>query len=478
MPRPQDLLPKYEEVMMRVLDPLSGPISIKEFSEKVLALRPSQAKNPLQAIRNQLRQENGRLFVFLDAETLLPLRLAMQGVRFRIQLDRDTVNTGMIRMDDSLSSYLPRQFPLEKIQFLDNAGHPIDFKVSSITKKLKSPFGAYDDTAWVANLKTWFLEQKVYPKAYFLFTIIDWQNGIIQLEHEPYAKRDFALLQQRNQLLADLFYEMLENAAQEDLIIREAVPTVYAHLPEKNGYPPDHWMVVLEKDKRMSVNDWDIRYSDGAGSMFDDLVQELAGESKNVLTLPFSKEQGKLIYRFKAELKDQPKIWRIVEIQGTQTLSDLNHILVSAFHHDWEHLGGFWKLVPRHATSRGRTRYREVELGEVNPFGEGDGADLKIAGLELSTGDRLKFVFDFGDWIEHTLIVDAIEAPQAGVKYPREVARNKPKYVNCVECEKKGRQVVAKWICLDCSNRTQKEVVLCGKCVKKHEEHYVEEILY
>ena len=164
MPRPQDLLPKYEEVMMRVLDPLSGPISIKEFSEKVLALRPSQAKNPLQAIRNQLRQENGRLFVFLDAETLLPLRLAMQGVRFRIQLDRDTVNTGMIRMDDSLSSYLPRQFPLEKIQFLDNAGHPINFKVSSITKKLKSPFGAYDDTAWVANLKTWFWNKRFIPR--------------------------------------------------------------------------------------------------------------------------------------------------------------------------------------------------------------------------------------------------------------------------------------------------------------------------
>jgi len=119
-------------------------------------------------------------------------------------------------------------------------------------------------------------------------------------------------------------------------------------------------------------------------------------------------------------------------------------------------MGGFWRLVPRKADNRGVTRYREVELGDVNPYGEGDGADLKIAGLELSTGDRLKFVFDFGDWIEHTLIVDAIEAPQAGAKYPREVARNKPKYINCVECQKKGKQVVAKWICLECSKGPKK----------------------
>jgi hypothetical protein len=478
MPRPQDITPTYEQIMTQLLDAASGPVPVKKFSEEVISLRISHAKDPMQAVRNQLRQENGRIFIFLDAETLLPLRLAMQGVRFRLQLDRDVINTGRIKIDGCLPSYLPREFPLGKIKFLDVDGQPIDFKVASATEKESSIFGTYDHKAWYAYLGAWLREQKVYPKAYILFTILDWQNVVFQLEHEQYAKRDIALLQQRNQLLADLFYEMLDKAAQEDLLTREAVPTVYAHLPEKSGYPPDHWMVVLGKDERMRVDDWSIHYSDGRLSPLDNLARELAGESRTIATLPFSKDQGNLVYRFKAELKHQPKIWREVEIQGKQTLSDLNESLVHAFHHDFDHMGGFWRLVPRKANNRGVTRYREVELGEVNPFGEGDGADLKIAGLELSAGDRLKFVFDFGDWIEHTLILNAIETPQAGAKYPREVARNKPKYMNCVECQKKGKEVVAKWICLECSKGPKNEVTLCEKCVKKHEEHYVDEILY
>jgi len=81
-------------------------------------------------------------------------------------------------------------------------------------------------------------ENKSYPKAYILFTILDWQNGVFQLEHEQYAKRDIALLQQRNQLLADLFYEMLDKAAQEDLITREAVQPCMPICRRKVVIPP------------------------------------------------------------------------------------------------------------------------------------------------------------------------------------------------------------------------------------------------
>ena len=72
----------------------------------------------------------------------------------------------------------------------------------------------------------------------------------------------------------------------------------------------------------------------------------------------------------------------------------------------------------------------------------------------------------------------AIDAPQTGAEYPREIASNKPKYVYCVECEKKGRRVVAKLICLQYSRGPKSEVVLCEECAQEHEEHYLEEILY
>lgn len=56
-----------------------------------------------------------------------------------------------------------------------------------------------------------------------------------------------------------------------------------------------------------------------------------------------------------------------------------------------------WKLVRRGQTSR----FREIDLGNVDPLGEGNGADSRIAGLGLQVGDRLKYVYYFGDWIEH-----------------------------------------------------------------------------
>ncbi|HVM71037.1 MAG TPA: hypothetical protein VMT91_04710 [Anaerolineales bacterium] len=477
MSRPQDIKPTYTEIMTRILDAAQGTIPLQEFSEQVLALRTIQAKKPLQAVRTQIRQQVGHLLVFLDPETILPIRLAMQGVRFRIQVDKRTVDSGKVQID-GLSYYLPRQFPLKDIRFMDDDGHPINIQVGSVTEKVKSAFGTYNNTVWYADLKDWFRDRKVYPKAYLLFTILDWQSGVFQLEHEPYAKRDSALLQQRNQLLVDLFWGMLENTAWEELLTHEAVPTVYARLPEKSGYPPDHWMVALEKDKRMDVTDWSIRYSDGKGSMLDEMMREINGESRNIPAVPFSREQGKLIYRFKVQLKHQPKIWRTVETQGSQTLVDLNNVIVMAFHHDSEHMGGFWKLVPRQATSRGVMRYREVDLGDVNPLGEGSGAEIKIAELDLTKGDKLKFVYDFGDWIEHVLTLEEIEPPQAKADYPHEVARNKPRYVYCVECEKKGKQTIAKWLCVQCSQGPDDEVLLCEKCARKHEDHYLDEILY
>ena len=58
-------------------------------------------------------------------------------------------------------------------------------------------------------------------------------------------------------------------------------------------------------------------------------------------------------------------------------------------------------------------RFREIDLGHVYPLGEGTGADIRIAGLGLQVGDLLKYVYDFGDWIEHEIIVEKIESPQS-----------------------------------------------------------------
>jgi hypothetical protein len=151
---------------------------------------------------------------------------------------------------------------------------------------------------------------------------------------------------------------------------------------------------------------------------------------------------------------------------------------MKAFDHDWDHMGGFWKLVPRGGGSK-RTSYREVDIGSVDPFDGGDGADNPIAGLGLSVGDRLKYVYDFGDWIEHEITLEAIENPQPDHEYPRISAQNKPRYRYCENCKKIERKTIATWICISCSNKKQVDVLVCVDCLNKnHEEHFADEIIY
>jgi hypothetical protein len=478
MPK-KDAGPDYQEIIASILQAAVGPLPIRDVADELLAVHPSQAKNPLSAARTHIRQANGWQLVFLDKETILPLRLAFQNVRFRLPLDREIVNTGLLDIGNTLPSYLPLRFPLEQVRFVDTDFQPIPAQYKEVTQKRKSLLGEYDYTTQYVHLGNWFRTQKMYAKDHLLFTIVNWQEGILQLEREAYGQIDQSLLAKRNQLLADTFYTLLEDQRDEDMRAYEAVPTVYALLPDKSGYPPYHWMLVLQEDERMTYDSWRIHYSDSGFSPMERLAQKFGGETRETPAPIFTKAQRKQVYRFRASLKYRPNIWREIEVQGEQTLANLDWELRSSFHHDMgDHMGGFWKLVARGAAKQKRPRYREVDLGSVNPLGEGDAADIEIAGLELEVGDALKYVYDFGDWIEHRLTLESITAPEEGIKYPRETARNQPEHIYCGDCQRKGKQQVAKWFCETCSESPQELVAVCGKCARKHDDHYLDEIVY
>jgi hypothetical protein len=467
-------------VIEKILREASAPMPVLELAQKISAERPSTSKDPVKAAEKKIREAIGRQLVYLDSNTIVPLRIAWQGVRFRIDLSREEVNKGFFDVGIALSFYLPNGFNLANLRLVDTDGQPIKFKVNAVHKKVKGIFGTSEETFYYCHISEWLQAHKVAPKDHLLFTILDRENGVLKMEHEPYKQIDTELLESRNRLLADILYELLENSPNERIWLNEALPTAYARLPEKDGYPPYHWIMLLSNDERMETHGWDIVYRDGKTSMLDALFEEAGGKKRKPQKKTVSKESEEQVYRFKAELKYRPKIWRTIEIQGKNTLSDFNRILVDVFDHDFDHLGGFWKLVPRGGTKRGVARYREVDLGSVDPFSGGDGAEVTIAELELAVGNKMKYVFDFGDWIEHVLTLETIEPPQPSAKYPREAKRNTPQYANCVECLKKGKEATAIYVCLTCTKYPEEERLLCEDCVEEHEskDHYVEKILY
>jgi len=176
------------------------------------------------------------------------------------------------------------------------------------------------------------------------------------------------------------------------------------------------------------------------------------------------------VYVFKAALKSRKGLWRRIEIKGNQTLGTFDHIMREAFNHDTgDHLSQFFS---------GRV-WRSKGYGDIEPGGHGKGAQKKINSLCLNEGDSLEYVYDFGDDIQHVITLEKIVDPEKEKVYPCIVSKNKPGYRYCEMCKEQGKNTIATWICIECSEEKQDEVLLCEDCLEKgHEGHYADEILY
>jgi hypothetical protein len=464
-----------DEAIKQVVAELIEPSSVEEVVRRVLAIWPSTARTAANSIRQGLRHDHaGKTLIFLTDQTLAPIGLALRGVQFRIILSRQEVERGLTFVQPNFTCFLPYQVPAEMVKFVDAAGRPIPTRIVNVKHKEKTIFGlqTYDRVGF--DLGQWFKQHRVKRDDSLLVTVEDWEAREFRLVHEPAKIRQQRRteIEKRSQELADLLFGMLETARYEFIWANEAILTAYTRLSNPTGYPGDHWLTVIERDGRMRWNGTDIRYPDSY-TPFERLLGEEAPPARKV-SVPA--RQARQVYQFKAAFHYNKSIWRRIEMQGRHTLADFDRELRRAFKHDtWDHLGGFWKLVPRGQTRR----FREVELGTVDPMGKGEGAEVKIASLDLQPDDELKYVYDFGDWIEHRLTLEAISEPQAGVNYPRLVEQNKPRYQYCRHCQEEGKKTVATWVCITCSNQEQADVLVCENCLDTHhQDHYTEEMVY
>jgi len=83
--------PTISSILLELADEYSGIVSEREVFERVLARRPSHAKDPYASIRNKLRYdaiETG--WVRLGGGELIPRQAALQGLRCPRQQSRQS----------------------------------------------------------------------------------------------------------------------------------------------------------------------------------------------------------------------------------------------------------------------------------------------------------------------------------------------------------------------------------------------------
>ena len=132
--------PTLKQVVEQVLAEVEGPITVKDLAERVYAIYPTKAKTAMSSFRNCLHyDEQGVNLVYLNRDTILPMRIAMQGVRFRVPIDRHAEKENEIPFL-FFNYFIDRDGKPKNIRFVDTTGNSIAFKIKSGQKYMGTKF--------------------------------------------------------------------------------------------------------------------------------------------------------------------------------------------------------------------------------------------------------------------------------------------------------------------------------------------------
>ncbi len=119
------------------------------------------------------------------------------------------------------------------------------------------------------------------------------------------------------------------------------------------------------------------------------------------------------IHRLKVTLKSvRPPVWRRIEVESSMTLAELAPMLTAAMGWEGYHL---------HQFDIAGAVYQRCDLMDDFPFGRRplEEAEHRLGDVLATVGAKARWDYDFGDGWEHDVVVEAIEAADPDVSYPR-----------------------------------------------------------
>jgi hypothetical protein len=350
----------------------------------------------------------------------VPLRLAMHGGCFRVALGPSEVKSGVLTVEPGFAPFLTDRFERyperRNVEVCDANGQIICTDLVTRSVKRETIWGGHATGEEAAfDVRAWLGGHRARARDSVRVTILNWRPARWRFEFEPRSEYRREAIAAQDRALGDCIQTLLDESYDEHIYTHAAILTAYARLPGARGYPGNPWFAVLANDPRFFVTDFDIRAGEGNSTV--DFLRA-PWDVPEVREQQFTRGQGRQVYRFTVT-KNYGQQKRVVEILGKHTLADFDDAMREAFDLDTlEHLSEFTRITPR---GKGK-RPREQQFGEINPFETTPAMKLRLAGLGLEVGAKLEYLYDFGDSLRHTLVLEDISDAVRGVKYPRVIA--------------------------------------------------------
>jgi hypothetical protein len=241
---------QHEQTISSILQELAreydAVVSEREIFQRVLERRPSQAKDPYASIREKLRWDGVQVgWVRLGQGQLIPLRIALQGLRFRVIPDEEEIAQGAVARIRLLPFVSPYHTDIE---LLGHAGRRLE-GVGTVRES------GYVPSSTLLPLGAWFKRSGFAPGDSILITIRSAEPMVLELEHEPAAafRADDVLAQEHE--LIEALAERVERSRSNMLIPDESVLPIYIRAAWRTEYPGRPWQLLAARDRRLRLLD-------------------------------------------------------------------------------------------------------------------------------------------------------------------------------------------------------------------------------
>ena len=238
--------PTIASILRALAGEYDGPVEERRVLERVLEQRPSSAKNPYATIRERLRWDGLTLgWLRISRAQLMPLRVALQGLRFRCLPRPRDVEAGLLPLVHlqpfaGLRSYA--------CAVRDDAGAPMALVEHEAEAPRDAALPAFDLAAWYA--RTGFQ-----PGDSIAVTVASAEPLAMRIEREPRESFRAAAVADQDAALLEAVVERVRRSQAAIIPCDEVILPVFATAPWRAAYPGSPWQHLIMADGRLQLVD-------------------------------------------------------------------------------------------------------------------------------------------------------------------------------------------------------------------------------